>query len=145
MVRVENKGVLYRFVQEVINHRNLARAEEFLAPTYLDHSLPGGAAAGIASWRQAANRCLSAFPDLRVELEHEVADGDQVGFRYTIHGTHKGELFGIPPTGKPVTVSGMGMVRLIDEKVVEAWQSWDLLSLLQQLGATPAPGRAKGS
>jgi predicted ester cyclase len=72
-------------------------------------------------------------------------NGDQVGFRYTIQGTHQGKLFGIPPTGKPVTVSGMGMVRLTDEKLVEAWQSWDVLSLLQQLGATPAQGRIEGA
>jgi hypothetical protein len=69
-----------------------------------------------------------------------LAEGDRVVTRWTARGTHRGELMGIPPTGKPVTMTGITINRLEGGKVVEDWTVFDQLGLLQQLGAIPAPG-----
>jgi steroid delta-isomerase-like uncharacterized protein len=83
----------------------------------------------------------TAFPDLRLDIEHLVAEGDTIVVRFTAHGTHRGELLGILPTGKPVTVAAMELFRLADGKIAEQWVTMDVLGLLQQLGAIPGPAQ----
>jgi predicted ester cyclase len=73
-----------------------------------------------------------------------IGEGDKVVVRVTARGTHQGQLMGIVPTGKHVAVTGIGIYRIADGKVAEAWVNRDLLGLLQQLGAFPAPARAAG-
>ena len=80
---------------------------------------------------------LTAFPDARFTVEDELAEGDRVVSRSTLRGTHQGEFMGIPPTGKPVTVTGMSI-----DRIVEGWLNFDGLGMLQQLGVIPAPGQA---
>jgi steroid delta-isomerase-like uncharacterized protein len=79
-----------------------------------------------------------AFPDLNVTLDHLVQDDDNVAFAYTITGTHKGELNGIPATGKTIKVRGMQIGRFKDAQLVERWGSSDQLGILQQIGAFPS-------
>ena len=82
---------------------------------------------------------LSAFPDTQMTVEDELADGDKVATRWTATGTHTGELMGIPPTGKQVTVTGMDINRLVGGKIVEHWGEFDQMGMMQQLGVVPAP------
>jgi steroid delta-isomerase-like uncharacterized protein len=82
----------------------------------------------------------SAFPDMRVTIEDLVAEGDKVAARWSVTGTHRGELMGIPATGKRVTVTGIEINRFAGGKLVEHWESFDQLSMMQQLGVVPAPG-----
>ena len=84
----------------------------------------------------------SAFPDLHHEIFDIVAEGDKVAVRYNIIGTHKGELQGIPPTGKEVSFSAMDFITLVDGKVAEEWEIADTIGLMQQIGATPTPPSA---
>jgi predicted ester cyclase len=85
---------------------------------------------------------FTAFPDLHFTLEDRIAEGDKVVSRWTFHGTHKGELQGMPPSGKQVTMTGISIDRLAWGKVVESWDNPDQLGLLQQIGALATPGQA---
>jgi predicted ester cyclase len=83
---------------------------------------------------------LSAFPDLRFAVEDMVAEGEKVVLRYTIRGTHKGELLGISPTDKQVTLTATETYRLAGGMIEEQWVNMDALGMMQQLGAIPQPG-----
>lgn len=71
-----------------------------------------------------------------------MAEGDKVAVRLTAVGTHKGELQGIPPTGKQVSFISMDFLTIIDGKVTEEWSTADIMGLMQQIGAIPAPSTA---
>jgi steroid delta-isomerase-like uncharacterized protein len=86
----------------------------------------------------------SAFPDCRMTVEDVVAEGDQVAYRWTFSGTHRGELRGIAATGKRVSISGINVDRIAHGKIAEHWSQADVLGLLQQLGAVPGGGGAQG-
>ena len=81
----------------------------------------------------------AAFPNLHIDIHEQVAEGDWVSSRATTHGTHRGSLFGIPATGRQVTMPGMSLVRVSDGQIQEGWIQNDLLALLHQLGATTLP------
>jgi len=96
---------------------------------------PAGVKELIAGYR-------AAFPDIHVTIEDQIADGDLVVSRWSAKGTHQGELMGIPATGKHATVTGITIDRIADGLIVESWNNWDTLGLMQQLGAIPAPAMA---
>jgi predicted ester cyclase len=83
---------------------------------------------------------VAAFPDVHVHIEDEIAEGDWVVTRMKAHGTHQGELMGIPATGKEVTDSVIHVARIVDGKIVERWEQADLMGMMQQLGVVPEPG-----
>jgi predicted ester cyclase len=115
-------------------------AAEYLAPDAVVH-LPG--APGPLNREQVLGllaRFYAAFPDLHHTVEDQVAEGETVVTRMTLRGTHRGEFQGIAPTGKPITVSLIGIDRFEHGTFVEQWSQLDTLGLLHQLGAIPAPG-----
>jgi predicted ester cyclase len=94
------------------------------------------------AWREPSRsgRCTwPGIPDLRVTIEELVAEGDKVAVRRSYEGTHRGELLGIPPTGKQVRIGGISIFRLTEGKIAEHWEQLDRLALMQQLGVIPAP------
>ncbi len=80
----------------------------------------------------------AAYSDGRITVDDQVAEGDKVASRWTGRGTHDGQLMGIAPTGRRVTVPGVTVSRLENGKVVEEWTNWDTLGMLRQIGAVPA-------
>jgi predicted ester cyclase len=78
------------------------------------------------------------FPDLRVTVEATYSDGDVVGSRGTITGTHQGDFMGVPPTGRSVSFRYLDLWRIEDGRFVETWVQMDTMGLMQQLGAVPA-------
>jgi steroid delta-isomerase-like uncharacterized protein len=90
---------------------------------------------GLEEARQFISMYKTAFPDLNVTVEDVIAEGDKVVTRITFHGTHQGEVeeFG-PPTGRQIEVKGITISRIENGKIVEDWDSYDNLSILQQLG-----------
>jgi steroid delta-isomerase-like uncharacterized protein len=88
--------------------------------------------------KEAARGYRAAFPDLEMTIHETVAEGDLVAIRWVAQGTHKGDLFGIAPTGKQTTVTGITIDRYAGGKIAESWTNWDTLGLLQQLGAVPS-------
>jgi predicted ester cyclase len=81
-----------------------------------------------------------AFPDLKGTPEDQIAEGDKVVMRWTARGTHQGELQGIPPTGRRVTVTGIVISRAAEGKLVESWEVYDALGMMRQLGLVVIPG-----
>ncbi len=141
----ENKAVVRRSVEEGWNAHNLAVLGECYAATYLHHDASQPQARdyqGLLHWSGAMG---SAFPDAQTTIEDLVAKGDTVVKRWTVRGTHQGELMGIPPTGKPVTLAGVTIYRLAGGQIVEGWWTYDSLGLLQQLGVIPAAEPAPAS
>jgi predicted ester cyclase len=97
---------------------------------------------GPVEEKQLMAMYFSAFPDLRFAVEDMVAEGDKVVLRYTIRGTHRGELMGIPLTDKQVTLTATETYRLAGGKIEEQWVNMDALGMMQQLGAIPQPGES---
>ena len=124
-------------VEVVFNGRALDRIGEFFAEDVVDHTFPPGTPQGLTSKRAQVEAFLTAFSDLKIVYEDQVAEGDKVSGRLTLTGTHDGDMFGIPPTGKPVSVSGMDVLRFADGKIAEHWAVLDQLSMMQQLGLAP--------
>ena len=92
--------------------------------------------------RDNIERYIAGFPGGAITVDEQIAEGDKVATRWTGRGTHTGELAGIAPTGKDVTVSGLTISRFEGGKVVEEWTTWDTFGMLVQLGAIPEPARA---
>ncbi len=82
---------------------------------------------------------LSAFPDMRVTVEDVIAEADKVVTRWTIRGTHRGELMGIAPTDEQVEIEGITIQRIEGGKIAEEWERYDNLGTMQQIGAIPSP------
>jgi steroid delta-isomerase-like uncharacterized protein len=134
----QNKALSRRIAEECFNKGNLAVADEVIAADFVDHSAPPGLAPGVEGFKQLVAMYRNAFPDIRTTIDDVIAEGDKVVIRWTGRGTHKGELMGIAPTGKTVTVTGIGIDRIANGKIVEHWESFDQLGMMQQLGVIPA-------
>jgi steroid delta-isomerase-like uncharacterized protein len=122
---------------------DLGVIDELVAPEFVGHNPPGRVQnVGPAGFREFVETYRSAFPDARVTVDSQLADGDRVVTRWTAQGTHRGELMGIDPTGREVTVNGITISRISAGKVVESWSNWDALGMLVQLGVVLEPARA---
>jgi len=129
----ENRALALR-AAEIVNQRNPELIEELYPPDFVWH----GPDRDIRSYElaeQSAYMFLAAFPDAHITGEDVIAEGDKVVRRYTTRGTHQGEteMFG-PPTGRQIEQKGITIHRIEDGKIAEEWESYDTLSMLQQLG-----------
>jgi steroid delta-isomerase-like uncharacterized protein len=136
----QNKTLARRAIEEVWNKGKLEVINELTASnaTYHDPSVPGGKFTGPEGVRQFVQIYRTAFPDVHITIDDQVAEGDKVATRWTATGTHRGELMGIAPTNKHATVTGTAIERYQGGKVVEAWNNYDMLGMLQQLGVVPS-------
>lgn len=136
----QNKALARRGLEEVWNQGKLSTIDELVGSnaTYHDPNVPGGKFTGPDGLRQFVEIYRAAFPDVRISVNDQIADGDKVVTRWTATGTQTGQLMGIAPTNKHATVTGVDIARYQDGKVVEAWASYDMFGLLQQLGVVPA-------
>lgn len=141
MGTVENKAVPRRFIEGAFNEGKLAVIDEVIAPNYVNH-VAGTEIHGQDGMKQFVTTYRTAFPDCRYTIEDQVAEGDKVVTRWTARGTQEGELLGVPPTGKYVSLHGIVIDRLEDGKLAETWNEADMLGMLQQLGVVPTPTAA---
>jgi steroid delta-isomerase-like uncharacterized protein len=141
-----NKTIVRRLVEEVWNKGNLSVADELFAPNYVHHdaSTPD-VGLGPESEKKRATLYRTAFPDFRLTIEDIIAEGETVVARWSCRGTHKGDLSGIAPTGKPFTISGISIARFASGKMVEGFINWDALGMMQQLGVVPETAKAKAA
>ena len=133
----QNKALVKRAWDEVFNQKKLTVVDELWSSDYIYHGPQGQELRGPESLKQFISHYLEAFPDLHIEIEDLIAEGDKVVSRVVSRGTHKGELQGIALTGNEVTTTLILITRLADGKVVEDWESRDDLGMLQQLGVIP--------
>jgi steroid delta-isomerase-like uncharacterized protein len=89
---------------------------------------------GVEGFKQMVSGLIAAFPDLQFTIEDQIVAGDKVATRWTAVGTHSGALGSVPATGRKVRVGGLILDRVVDSKVVERWELWDQMGMLQQLG-----------
>src|SRR6476646_8239616 len=111
MAAPDNKALMRRYYVEVWEQGNLQAADELIAPEYVDHMPGPDQAPGRAGHDETVRTIRNAFPDLRLSIDDLLADGDKVVGRWTMTATHSGELSGLPPTGKPVGLSGIDIAR----------------------------------
>jgi len=131
----QNKALIHRYLDEVWGKGNLAAVDDFLSPDYKRYLSPVAEPLTLAGQKQRLTGFRTAFPDVQITVEDIFAEGDRVVFRSVMRGTHQGAFQGIPPTGKPVTVGLLDVIRIENGKFVEHWGGPDLFDLVKQLGA----------
>jgi steroid delta-isomerase-like uncharacterized protein len=137
----QNKVICRRFLEEVVNKGNQAVADELIGTDFIDHNPLPGLPSNRDGFKQSFIIFRSVFPNMKYTIEDMIAEGDRVVVRWIATGTQKGELFGVPPTGKYISVVGIDIFRLANGKLVELWLSWDQLGMMQQLGIIPPMGQ----
>lgn len=134
----ENKLLVRRFLEEVVNIGNLDVAGQFIAPTIHDHNM-GPEPLGLEEYKRHILAVRTTYPDFHVTIEDLIAQGDKVVARVTGCGTHLGRWWGVAPTGRQVTITGINIDRIVDGKIVEHWGEADTVSSLLQIGAIAEP------
>ena len=104
----------------------------------MGHGLGRGDVKGPEGQKQLIASILTAFSDYNETIDDLIAEGDKVAGRFTITGTHTGNLMGVAPTGKRVTLTGNNIYRIVGGRIVEAWGMSDRLGMMQQIGIIPS-------
>jgi steroid delta-isomerase-like uncharacterized protein len=137
-----NKSMVRRFYAEIINRGDFTLSSSIVRDDFFDNSPVPGQVEGVEGLRHRVSLLRSAFPDLSVEPQEIVAEGERVVALWRMAGTQMGEFFGIKATGKRVLLDGCDIFRMLELKIRERWQLIDSQSLLEQLGLlSPARGR----
>lgn len=142
----ESVGIARRLIEEVWNNRKQDLVNELVAPSHkhIDSNTPD-LGNGPEGYKRLVTLYTTAFPDLQIKLHDTLSEGDKVVMAWTVTGTHKGDLRGIAPTNKKISVEGITIGRYANGKLVESRVNWDALGMMQQLGVVPAIGQAKGA
>ena len=135
------KEVIRRWNEEGWSGGKYELADEIISPNMVVHGAggqtvgmgPAGLVDLIKTWR-------TAFPDGRMEIDDLIVEGDTVAIRNTWYGTHEAEFYGVPPSGKPVAVTSVGIDRVVNGLVSEGWGELDMVGMMQQMGALPSVG-----
>jgi steroid delta-isomerase-like uncharacterized protein len=134
----DNKAIFRRIVEEGFNKGNMSVLDELVAANHVNHT---DNVHGPEEYKRFITMYRAAFPDLHMAIDLQIAEGDKVVNRWTTRATHRGNLMGIPPTGKQVTVTGTHIARIVGGKIVEEWGNMDALGMMQQLGVIPPMGQ----
>jgi steroid delta-isomerase-like uncharacterized protein len=134
-----NKQIARRLIEEGFNKGDRATADELVAENYVYREPTVGEKRGPKGFIELMTMYRTAFPDARMTIKEQVAEGDTVVTRWTGNGTHRGELMGIAPTGKQVSVEGVSISRIVNGKVAEEFSTYDALGMFKQLGVAAAP------
>jgi steroid delta-isomerase-like uncharacterized protein len=139
----QNKAIARR-VYEAFNSGDLDGLDEIIGADAVDHDSqnPHRDVRGPEGSKLAISMYRAAFPDLRITVEDQIAEGDKVVTRWSSTGTHDGDLPGLPASGAKTAVTGISIDRFEGGKIVEAWNNWDTMGMMQQLGAVPAGAAA---
>jgi len=137
----ENKSVNLNWIQ-AFNERNWATEASYRTSDYVAHMSGIPMPLNNDGWNAFMVEFTQAFPDAQISVESSVAERDVVASRWTITGTHGGPFQGVPASGRLVSFAGNDFSRVVDGKVAEHWAQFALVSVLQQIGALPAPALA---
>jgi steroid delta-isomerase-like uncharacterized protein len=135
----ENAAFIRRWFEEVWNKKRVDAIDDMASPDLVGHGqAQHGFDMGRDQFKQFARDVIAAFPDIHVNIQVIVSEGDLVAARWVATMTHKAPYIGIAATGRTVNISGTSIARIANAKVVEGWDNWDQLALLVQIGAVPA-------
>lgn len=132
-----NKALYRRVIEESMNKRNMTLMDELFDPGYVYHGVVEGEIIGIEATKQFLTSLYAVFPDAQHMIQEQVAEGDKVVTRFKSTGTPQMEFMGIAPSGKQITVDEVTISRIAGGRIVEDWNTWDVLGLFRQLGAGP--------
>ena len=134
----ENKALVRRFVDEIVNAGNLDLLDELVSADFVEHeAFPGFPTTGPEAPRAAMEMFRTAFPDFQFTVDDMIAEGDKVVVRATMSGTHKGEFLGIPPTNKGIKVPFIDIIEFREGKATAHWGVTDQAAMMEQLGLAP--------
>jgi steroid delta-isomerase-like uncharacterized protein len=134
----DHKALFRRYFAEGANKGNLSVIDEVFAANYAHHDPANvDSIGGVEDVKHHIITLRQAFPDLEFRIHDEIADENNIVMRWSVHGTHTGDYFGIPPTGKTFAVTGMNHWRMANGKAIEGWANRDDLGLMRQLGLIP--------
>ena len=139
MPESENKAVVQRFIDEVLNQGKLETADEIVAEDFVELDPLPGQRQGRGGLEEIVGMLRTAFPDMHWSIDETIAAGEKVVTRFTWTGTHKGEFLGIPATGRPVSVKGVVIDRIVGGKMTDSRILMDNLGMMQQLGVISPP------
>ena len=139
----ENKAVVRRWFEEVWNQGREGSIDEMFPAQGVAHGLGDSEqdVHGPDEFKPFVANIRGALPDTHISIDDILADDDRIAVRVTLQGTHTGPGLGVPPTGRKVSIQGIIIVRLVDGRIREGWNSYDQLGLLRQIGALPGAGR----
>ena len=138
-VQTKNKAVARRVFEEILSQGKFQVADEIYSKDFVNHGLTHDAS--LKEDQDAARGWRQAFPDLKMTVLQEIAEGDLVTVLWTGTGTNTGEGMGLPATGKSGKVRGITIWRIVDGKIVEEWSEFDQLRIMKVLGLLPEPGK----
>jgi len=140
-----NKKVVQRFVEECWNQGNLNKVSELLTDQARFHdAVFPNLNPGLQNIKNHIEGCRQAFPDLKFTIVDAIAERDEVVNHWKAVGTHKGQFLGMPPTNRRVTLDGTSIYRIEGTKITEAHATWNLASMMQQIGVMEIPQEARG-
>jgi steroid delta-isomerase-like uncharacterized protein len=139
MTLERNKEIARQFIQRVFVEADPSAVDELAAPDFAPHSW-GRMPPGRESLKAAQGRVTQGLSDVSMAVEDVIAEGDRVAVRLTAHGRHEGEFMGMPGSDREYTISEIHIFRIVDGQVAEHWRDADMLGMMRQLGALPAPG-----
>jgi steroid delta-isomerase-like uncharacterized protein len=133
------KQIVHHFMEHCWNQGKLNMVSDYIADQcrFHDPVFPG-LTSGAQNLRTHIENCRRAFPDLKFSIDDTIAERNEVVIHWTGRGTHKGDFLGMSPTNRKVNVSGTSIYRLDGSRVAEAWTNWNLMSMMEQLGVSPA-------
>lgn len=136
--------LIHRWFEEVWNQGREQTIDELFSAYGVAHGLGEHEAdvRGPSGFKVFWNNLRSALPDLQMRIEDTIVQNDRVAVRVRLTGTHRGDTLGVPASGRAISVAGIVIVRISGDQIVEGWNSWDQLGLLQQIGAIPRPQAA---
>ena len=133
-----NRHFIERYYNELWNQWRFDLAAQYLSDSVTFHGSVGVSVKGVDGFRSYMRLIQAAFPDFHNTVEEMIAEGSRVAARLTYRGTHRGEIFGVKPTGKKIQYDGLAMFRIDDGRIVEGYVLGNVLDLLAQLGVTVA-------
>lgn len=139
----ELKAATRRVMDELYNKGNKAVVYEEFAPNFAYHTPVPPLTPDREGIIQEALLVRKAFPDLRCTVDEVLVEGDTLVLRWTMRGTQDGDYFGVSPSHKQVTYSGLTLTRIVEDKITEAWNFFNTLRLFQELGAIPQAAYAQ--
>ncbi|RJP74559.1 MAG: ester cyclase [Candidatus Zixiibacteriota bacterium] len=132
------KNITHKFIEEILGKGNTQMIEEIVDRGFVMHdpNIPQEVR-GPDGVKRFVQELHAGVPDVRFKIESLLVEGDQAVCRWTSTGTHTGELFDQPASGKRITVTGMDILRFSNDKIVEDYSCWDALGFYRQIGAIP--------
>lgn len=131
----ENKALVRRFYEGIVNEADLQLAYEVLDPNYVDHSPLPVDTPGPEGFKRRVEQLHEMF-GIRITVADVTAEDDRVAFRWTMRGRHIGEFAGVAPTDREVVITGLNLERIVNGRIVEHWSEYDRQALMEQVLGT---------